>query len=102
MAETTVHTPTCTSPLPQHLVYFSKSAKKCFMAYGYVVDWNITKACEESLWNSPEAQQSLVQSVELSYVKHMNALCQAHWPRVHLEPVKFDGMIYSCITLDAT
>jgi hypothetical protein len=99
--DTTAHVPTRISP-PQHLVYFSKPAKHRRMAYGYIIDWNIAKARGETLWNTLEARQSLVRSVELSYVKHMNALCRAHWPRVHLEPVKFDGMIYSCITLADT
>jgi hypothetical protein len=101
IVDATAHVPTRISP-PQHLVYFSKPAKHRRMAYGYIIDWNVAKARGETLWNTPEARQSLVRSVELSYVKHMNTLCRAHWPRVHLEPVKSDGMIYSCITLADT
>jgi hypothetical protein len=72
------------------------------MAYGYIIDWVIAQQHGETLWNMPEAREGLVRSIELSYVKHMNTQCWSHWPRICLQPVKSDSMIYSCITLADT
>jgi hypothetical protein len=88
--------------LPRHLVSFPKPTKQRRMTYGYIIDWDVAQRRGETLWNTPEARESLVRSIELSYVKHMNALCRSHWPRIRLRPVKSDGMIYSCITLADT
>jgi hypothetical protein len=69
------------------------------MAYGYIIDWDDAEARGRALWNTPEALQTLVRSIELSFVMHMRRQCQTHWPRTSLRPVKFEGMTYSCITL---
>lgn len=83
---------------PTHL-HYPKPSKQRRMAYGYVIDWDDAQARGKALWNTPEVLQTLVRSIELSFVMHMHAQCLAHWPRARLRPVKFDGMIYSCITL---
>jgi hypothetical protein len=69
------------------------------MADGYIIDWDDAEARGRALWNTPEALQTLVRSIELSFVMHMRRRCQTHWPRTSLRPVKFEGMTYSCITL---
>ena len=69
------------------------------MAYGYITDWDKAEAHGRALWDTPEALQNLVRSIELSFVMHMRRQCQVHWPRASLRPVRFQGMTYLCITL---
>ena len=88
-----------TLPSAHHLVHYRKHSKQHHMAYGYIIDWDDAEARGRALWNTPEALQTLVRSIELSFVMHMRRQCQAHWPRTSLRPVRLQGMTYSCITL---
>ena len=83
-----------------HPLCHQQPSKHSPMTYGYIIDWDDTKACGRALWNTPEALQALSWSIELSCIMHMRRQCQVHWPKTALWPVGFQDMIYLCITSD--
>jgi hypothetical protein len=63
------------------------------MAYGYIIDWKLARERGTALFNPEEAHDGF----KLTYIKMKNVECCRYWRRSRMLPVKYKGMVQSCI-----
>jgi hypothetical protein len=92
------HVDMLTLPPTAHLVPYRKPTIRRLKVYGFLMNSDDAESRGKVFWNTPEALESLVNPIYLSFIKHMEQQCRAHW-HTCLRPVNFEKEISMCITL---